>query len=135
MNNILNIVIPPILYSFYALPLLYIIYLCNRIVRRDEYVKQFIKGKNNILILIIYILFPPFLWYRLTRLIIKGHYVILCFAITLFLFLWFIALLENLSYFFCKIHYGIYYTIFSGILIFYIVPILFIFRFFKMKRH
>jgi len=135
MNDILNIIVPPIIYSFYALPLIYIIYLCKRIIKCDKNVASFISEKNNILFLIIYILFPPVLWYRLLHFFLKEKYRILSFAITLFLFFWFIGLLCNLSSFLGKIPYNIYYiNSFVGIL-FYILPVLFIIRYFQIRKN
>jgi len=60
MNNILNIIVPPIIYSFYAIPLIYIIYLCKRIIKCDKDIELFMLEKNNIFLLVIYIFFRLF---------------------------------------------------------------------------
>ncbi len=134
MNNILNIIVPPIIYSFYAIPLIYIIYLCKRIIKCDKDIELFMLEKNNIFLLVIYILFPPVLWYRLTYFCLKEKYRILSLVITLFLFLWFIGLLDNLSYFLCKMPYGIYYVNFIGGAVLYIIPVLFTIRYFLIRK-
>ncbi len=135
MNTILNIIVPPILYSLYALPLLYIIYFCSRIIKYDKDVKSFILEKNNVFFIIIYMIFPPVLWFRLLHFFLKEKYIILSFAITLFLFFWFIGLLCNLSCFLGRIPYNIYYiNIFVGTL-FYMLPVLFIIRYFQKRKN
>ncbi len=135
MNTILNFLSLILVFIFLIIPLLYIFYLCKQLIKCDKDITSFISERNNKFFLTVYVLFPPVLWYRLLHFLLKEKYRILSFTITLFLFFWFIGLLDNLSYLLDKIPYGIYYVNVIVGALFYLIPILFIILYFQIRKN
>jgi len=135
MDTILNILSLILVFIFLIIPFLYIFYLCKQIIKCDKDVALFITEKNNKFFLVIYVLFPPALWYRLLHFLLKEKYRILSFVITLFLFFWLLGLLDNLSFFLDKVPYGIYYVNIIFGALFYLIPVLFIVRYFQIRKN
>ena len=134
MITILNIFSLILVFLILIIPFLYLIYLCSRIIKCDKDIALFISKKNNIFFLVMYILFPPVLWYRLTYFIVREKYRILSVIITFFFLYWFLVLSDVLSGFSRKIPYGISLSYILFYLLLYIIPILFIIRYFLIRK-
>ena len=134
MNVILNIIGFSFLFILFIIPLFCLIYLCKRIIKCDKDIKSFILEKNNKFYLIIYILLPPVLWYRLLRIGMKRFYS----SITLFLCYWFFMLFFNLDFISKIVSNSNSLLVFFYILLFilfYIIPILFIVCYFLIRTN
>ena len=137
MNTILNINTCALLFTYYFIPLLFLFYLCKQIIKCNKDIALFMSEKKSKYLLIVYLLFPPVLWYHLSQVVLKVRHKLFHIIIILYLLIWFFALADNLYFYiyYTKIPYGIYFVDVPLFLLFYIIPLLFIVRYFLMKKN
>lgn len=135
LETILNILAFILVFLILTIPLLYIIYLCNRIIKCDKDMAILISERNNKFFLVIYILFPPVLWYRLTQIVLKRKRKSFNIIITIFLLYWFLIISDLWVVYSGKIPYGTSLSYILFYLFFYIMPLLFIVRYFQIRKN